>query len=396
MNVLTLNAGSSSIKYKAFKVENQQVQPLVFGLIEGIGEIEGQWHHNDTKGIKESIQSRFLNHEEAFTALATKLKQELDKYPIEGVGHRVVHGGNDYFLPTIVTPEVLEKIRELSQLAPIHNPINALGIQFAQQHFRDAVHIAVFDSGFHHSIPPHIHQYAINMDVAKNYQIRRYGFHGINHEYVARVAAAHLNKPLEKCNFINLHLGNGASACLVKQGQSFDTSMGMTPLAGLIMGTRCGDIDPAIPLYLQYQGMTTEEVDNLLNKQSGLKGIAQENDMRRLIERALADDKAAVLAIEMYVYSLQKIIGAYSSQISTLDALIFTGGVGENAALIREKVLASLKHLNFELDLEKNLDRSESSCRDISASGKPIFVIRGDEEALIAQKVEDIVVKLHT
>ncbi|KTC86740.1 acetate/propionate family kinase [Legionella brunensis] len=394
MNVLTLNAGSSSIKYKAFKVDNQQVEPLVFGLIEGIGEIESQWHHTNNKGIKESYKSSFHDHKEAFDALATKLKQDLSKYPIQGVGHRVVHGGEEYYLPTIITPEVLEKIRKLSQLAPIHNPINALGIQFAQQHFPHALHIAVFDSGFHHSIPPHIHQYAINMDVAEQYQIKRYGFHGINHEYVGRAAAAYLNKPFDKCNFITLHLGNGASGCLIKQGQSFDTTMGMTPLAGLIMGTRCGDIDPAIPLYLQYQGMSPKEVDNLLNKQSGLKGIAQENDMRRLIERALANDTMAKLALDMYVYSLQKTIGAYNSQIAQLDALIFTGGVGENAALIREKTLAPLKHLNFEIDMARNEKRSDEHCRDISANSKPILVIKGDEEALIAQKVENIVIKL--
>lgn len=394
MNVLTINAGSSSIKYKAFKVDNQQVQPLVFGLIEGIGEIEGQWHHTNNKGTKESSIESFPNHEAAFAALADKLKQDLSKYPIQGVGHRVVHGGDTYYLPTIVTPEVLEKIRELSQLAPIHNPVNALGIQFAQEHFPHALHIAVFDSGFHHSIPPHISQYAINADVAKTYQIKRYGFHGINHEYVGRAAATYLNKPFEKCNFINLHLGNGASACLIKQGKSYDTSMGMTPLAGLIMGTRCGDIDPAIPLYLQYQGMTTEQVDNLLNKESGLKGIANDNDMRRLVERAQADDNDAKLAIDMYVYSIQKIIGAYSSQLGQLDALIFTGGVGENAALIREKVLTSLEHLDFNLDLEKNQERSDITCRDISSSGKRILIVRGDEEALIAQKVDEVVINL--
>lgn len=394
MNVLTINAGSSSIKYKALKVDNQQISPLVFGLIEGIGEFKGQWHHTSNKGIKESQSQVFKTHEDAFNTLAVKLKEDLVKYPIQGVGHRVVHGGNEYYLPTIVTPEVLERISRLSQLAPIHNPVNALGIQFAQQHYRHALHVAVFDSGFHHSIPPHIHQYAINSEVSKKYQIKRYGFHGINHEYVALTAAAYLGKPLEQCNFITLHLGNGASACLIKQGKSFDTTMGMTPLAGLVMGTRCGDIDPAIPLYLQHQGMTVEEVDTLLNKQSGLKGIAQENDMRHLIERALGGDQSANLAIDMYVYSLQKIIGAYSSQIANLDALIFTGGIGENAALIREKVLLPLKHMKFELNLIANKKRTEASCQDIALQGKPILVIRGDEEALIAQKVEKMVLNL--
>lgn len=387
MNVLTLNAGSSSIKYKAYQIKNQQPTPLLSGLIEGIGESMGYWHHN--KETKEMDSHQFKDHEQAFAALATKLKQDLKEHPIQGVGHRVVHGGSLYFEPTIINQKVLDAIRKLAQLAPIHNPINALGIQFAQQYYPDALHVAIFDSGFHHSMPPHVHQYAINSEIANRYQIKRYGFHGINHEYVARHAASYLNKPLTNCNFITLHLGNGASACLIKQGLSFDTSMGMTPLAGLIMGTRCGDIDPAIILYLQQQGMTVEQVDTLLNKQSGLKGIAEENDMRRLVARALSGDQTAELAIDMYVYSIQKIIGAYGSQVAALDALIFTGGVGENASLIREKIISPLKHLGFEIKPEINQIRSENSCHNISANNKAILVIRGDEEALIAQKVEN-------
>ncbi|WP_019216852.1 acetate/propionate family kinase [Legionella tunisiensis] len=242
MYILTINAGSSSIKYKAFQVENQQATPLLSGLIEGIGETEGLWHHR--KDAKETIKKTFKAHAEAFNTLADKLNQELKDHPIEGVGHRVVHGGELHYEPTVITPEILKEIRALAHLAPIHNPINALGIHFAQKHFPQAQHIAVFDSGFHHTMPPHVHQYAINSEFANRYQIKRYGFHGINHEYVAIQAANYLQKPLVNCNFITLHLGNGASACLIKQGKSFDTSMGMTPLAGLVMGTRCGDIDP--------------------------------------------------------------------------------------------------------------------------------------------------------
>jgi acetate kinase len=394
MNVLTLNAGSSSIKYKVFKVANQQTQVLLSGLIEGIGENTNLWHHSNHKDPQSSLPYQFKNHEMAFTALADKLNGELKQYPIQGVGHRVVHGGNEYSESTLITPDVLETIRKLSKLAPLHNPINALGIQFAQEHFPHALHVAVFDSGFHHSLPAHVYQYAINTRVSKQHQIKRYGFHGINHEYVAYCAAAYLNKPLEKCNFISLHLGNGASACLIKEGKSVDTSMGMTPLAGLIMGTRCGDIDPAIPLYLQQQGLTAMEVDTLLNQQSGLKGIAGENDMRKLIQRVLANDSEAMLAIDMYVYALQKIIGAYLSQLSSLDALIFTGGVGENASLIREKVIGPLVHLDFELDHVANGERSSQACYPISKKGKRILVVRGDEETWIAQKVERIILTL--
>ncbi|ARG97618.1 acetate/propionate family kinase [Legionella micdadei] len=385
MNILTLNAGSSSIKYKAYQVDRQQLYPLLFGLIEGIGESEGAWHH--TKETKETEPHHFKTHEQAFAALAQRLKIDLAGHPIQGVGHRVVHGGKQYYEPTIINDKVLEEIRRLSKLAPIHNPINAEGIQFALQYYPEAVHVAIFDSGFHHTMPPHVRQYAIHTETATNYQIQRYGFHGINHEYVARQAASFLNKPFSSCNFITLHLGNGASACLIKNGESIDTSMGMTPLAGLIMGTRCGDIDPAIVLYLQQQGMSAAEVDSLLNKRSGLKGIAGENDMRKLVSRALAQDEDAKLAIDMYVYAIQKTIGAYYSQLSDLDALIFTGGVGENASLIREKIMSPLKHLGFELNLELNSADSHKSCRQISKSHSLVLVIRGDEEALIAQKV---------
>ncbi|KTD28790.1 acetate/propionate family kinase [Legionella maceachernii] len=385
MNILTLNAGSSSIKYKAYQVNNEQLSPLVSGLIEGIGESSGEWHH--TKETKSSENHHFKTHEQAFAALAHKLYQDLADHPIQGVGHRVVHGGKQYFEPTIITSEVLTEIRALAKLAPIHNPVNAEGIEFAMQYYPEAVHVAIFDSGFHHTMPSYVRQYAINSDIATRYQIQRYGFHGINHEYVAQQAAFFLNKPLSSCHFITLHLGNGASACLIKNGQSIDTSMGMTPLAGLIMGTRCGDIDPAIVLYLQHQGMSRAEVDTLLNKRSGLKGIADENDMRKLVSRALARDESAKLAIDMYVYAIQKMIGAYYSQLSKLDALIFTGGVGENASLIREKIITPLQHLGLELDVELNTTNTPESCRKISKSHSPILVIRGDEEALIAQKV---------
>ncbi|MBA3536427.1 MAG: acetate/propionate family kinase [Tatlockia sp.] len=385
MNILTLNAGSSSIKYKAYNIENQTLNPLVSGLIEGIGESETHWHHR--KESKETSHHHFLNHEQAFAALADKLKVDLKDFPIQGVGHRVVHGGNRYHQPTIISPVVLAEIRDLSKLAPIHNPINALGIQCAEQYFPKATHVAIFDNGFHHTMPAHVSHYAINAEVANQYQIRRYGFHGINHEYVANQAAEFLKKPLASCNFIILHLGNGASACLIKNGKSFDTSMGMTPLAGLVMGTRCGDIDPAIVLYLQEQGLTAGEVHKLLNQQSGLKGLAKENDMRKLITRALADDEAAKLALKIYIYAVQKIIGAYWSQVERLDALIFTGGVGENASLIREKIITPLKHMGFNLDEKLNLTSSDENCHSISKSGTTILVIRGDEEALMAEKV---------
>lgn len=386
MNILTINAGSSSIKYKVYQKVNAELIPLMAGLIEGIGESKGAWHHQ-YQDNKVTGPGQFDNHEAAFRALGETLKEELKDSPIQGIGHRVVHGGIDYYQPTIITAKVLEQIIALSVLAPIHNPINALGIEFAIEHFPKALQVAIFDTGFHHTMPAQASTYAIEATVAKQLQIKRYGFHGINHEYVAIQAAKHLNKPLSECNLISLHLGNGASSCLIKEGLSFDTSMGMTPLAGLVMGTRCGDIDPAIVLYLQQQGMSPEEVDILLNKQSGLKGIAKENDMRKLIQRASRADEKAILAIDIYVYAIQKSIAAFYGQLPRFDALIFTGGVGENASLIRENTITPLQHLGLEIDLEKNRLQSGEKCRNIAKLQRPILVIRGDEEAMIAEKV---------
>lgn len=384
MNILTINAGSSSIKYKLF----QQTNVLVSGLIEGIGEAVGQWQHQFHQ--KTTTVHHFHNHQQAFAALATRLKEELPQYRIDGVGHRVVHGGIDLFAPTIITDEVLATIEKLASLAPIHNPVNALGIIFAKEHYPEAVHVAIFDSGFHHTMPEYVRKYAIDKRIADHYHIRRYGFHGINHEYVSRQAAEYLHKPFAECNFISLHLGNGASACLVKQGKSFDTTMGMTPLAGLVMGTRCGDIDPAIVLYLFQQGMSAKDIDTLLNKQSGLKGIANDNDMRHVVSSCEAGDHDACLAITMFVYSIQKTIGAYLSQCEQLDALLFTGGIGENAILIRERIMSNLRHVNFHLDKAKNNNPADKTIWPIStAKGYPILVVRGDEELFMAQIVEE-------
>lgn len=381
MNILTINAGSSSIKYKLFQSKDHQLTPVINGLIENIGGKQGQWHHQED--IKKTVPHTFKNHQQAFEALADKLKDQ----EIKGVGHRVVHGGEIYYQPTLIDDKVLATIKSLSILAPIHNPINAEGIEFARRYFKNAYQVAVFDSGFHHSMPEAAYTYAIDHQTAKDFAIRRYGFHGINHEYVAHQAALHLGKPLEQCQLISLHLGNGASACLIKNGHSQDTSMGLTPLAGLIMGTRCGDIDPAIPLFLQEQGMSLKEVDELLNKKSGLMGIAGDNDMRHLCQRAENADKEAILAIAMYVYAVQKMIGSYFSQTPALDALIFTGGVGENAAIIRKQIIAPLQHLGLAIDQDKNTSSDFGHCENIASMDLPVLVIKGNEEIFIAEQV---------
>lgn len=386
MNILTINAGSSSIKYKAYSVKNEQFFLLFTGLIEGIGETNGgHWHHQEID--KTSISHEFVNHNQAFEILGLQLNKALTNYPLYGIGHRVVHGGNDFYQPTLINAQILLAIKNLANLAPIHNPINALGIEFGSQYFPKTPQVAIFDTGFHHTMPNYAHHYPINQVIADRYQIKRYGFHGINHEYVAQQAANFLHKPLTDCNFITLHLGNGASACLIENGQSVDTSMGMTPLAGLMMGTRCGDIDPAIVLYLIEQGLNPNEIDKLLNKQSGLLGIGHHNDMRDLLARADNQDEDALLAITMYVYIIQKTIGAYYTQLPSLDALIFTGGVGENAQKIRELIIKPLQHLGFVLDKDLNQQKTQDGIRAINKQGKQILIVRGDEELLMAQKV---------
>ena len=393
MQLLTINAGSSSIKYKVFMRTQQRNHLILGGLIEGIGEQNGQWHHQYHE--KETRSHTFLSHQAAFDELVRKLRQDLQNSTIEGVGHRVVHGGTQFFEPTLITTPVLKELKTLSPLAPLHNPVNIAGIEYAMQHFPNAEHIAVFDSGFHHTLPAFTREYAIDRKTAKQYGIQRYGFHGINHEYVATKAAEFLNKPLENCHFISLHLGNGASACLIKNGQSFDTSMGMTPLAGLIMGTRCGDIDPGILLHLLKQGLAPAEIDTLLNKNSGLKGLAKNNDMRAVLALCEEGDDNAFLAIDMYCYNVQKTIGAYLTQLHDLTALIFTGGIGENSEIIRHKILQSLTHLNFNINLSLNSQKNRDDCHLISDLGSPILVIRSDEEDWIAQKIALLINEKH-
>lgn len=371
MYILTLNAGSSSLKYKLFSCENEKLLPVTSGIYEGIGE----------------KNNHFENHEKAFDSLFELLKKEFPEVKVEGVGHRVVHGGSLFFEPTLITDEVLSELKKLDHLAPLHNPVNREGIILAKKGFKDALHVAIFDTGFHHTLPEKAAQYAISKEIAKQYEIRRYGFHGINHQHVAIASAAFLKKPLDTCSFISLHLGNGASACLIKNGKSVDTSMGMTPLAGLIMGTRSGDIDPSILLYLLKNGMTEAAIEKLLNKQSGLLGIGGDNDMRHLIERATAKDKNAILAIEMFVYSIQKIIGAYLSQTPHLDALIFTGGIGENATLIRNLVMKNLTHFGFHLDDALNEAKNKTTTFCLSKMGIPILMVKSDEEGQMAGAV---------
>jgi acetate kinase len=311
-----------------------------------------------------------------------------DEAGLAGIGHRVVHGGEDFTEPTLIDEEVLAVIRKNVPLAPLHNPANLIGIEVALEAVPGLPQVAVFDTAFHQSIPPRAFHYAIPHDLYTRHRVRRYGFHGTSHQYVAGQAAAFLKRPLEDLNLITLHLGNGASVAAVEKGRCVDTSMGMTPLEGLIMGTRCGDIDPAVHFYLLREtGKSPDELDGLLNKESGLRGICGTNDMREVLEKADQGDDRARLAVDMYCYRVKKYIGAYLAALGEIDALVFTAGIGERAAPIRELCCRGLSGLGITLDPEKNRTDSPPPF-EIQAdnSSTRVLVIATDEELQIAEQ----------
>ena len=299
-----------------------------------------------------------------------------------GIGHRVVHGGERFQKPTVISEEVVAAIRELVPLAPLHNPANLLGIEVLRESFPRVPQVAVFDTMFHQTLAPRAFHYALPYELYEKHRVRRYGFHGTSHAYVAREAARHLGRALEETNLITLHLGNGASAAAIRNGRSIDTSMGLTPLEGLVMGTRCGDLDPALHFYLLREtGMSPNELEGLLNSQSGLQGICGVGDMREILGREEQGDDRARLAVDLFCYRIKKYIGAYLAILGRVDAVVFTGGIGENAPVIREKVLSGLEHLGMVVDPVKNRGTagSISEIHPDGFAGKAL-VIKTDEE----------------
>ena len=398
MKVLVINSGSSSIKYQLFDMSDKTV--LARGLLEKIGEPESRLTHQTSGGQNNKAEiTRSLtveNHRAGFQLIGEVLTGSgalADSGELFGIGHRVVHGGEAFQEPALIDEKVIRTIRELIPLAPLHNPANLTGIEVALQFAPSVPQIAVFDTAFHQSMPPPAYRYALPHDLYRDHQVRRYGFHGTSHGYVAKQAARHLKRALESLNLITLHLGNGASVTAIAKGQSFDTSMGMTPLEGLIMGTRCGDLDPAIVFYLgRKTGLSSEEIETLLNKHSGLKGICGVNDMREIAQLADKGDAPTRLAIEMYCYRIRKYIGAYSAALGRVDTLVFTAGIGENAADIRLRSCAGLTGIGIEVDENKN-NRTAHGIRAIHSdkSSVDILVIPTDEELEIAeQTVEKI------
>ena len=393
MKVLVINSGSSSIKYEVFEASDLSI--LSSGLLERIGESESRHTHRaygPSGTVKETVRSgRVGNHQEGFDfILSMPADASAIKNPGEllGIGHRVVHGGEAFREPVLIDEKVMETIRELIPLAPLHNPANLLGIEAARQVFPGVPQVAVFDTAFHQSMPPHAFIYALPYSLYALHHVRRYGFHGTSHLWVAKKAAAHLEKPLTSLHLITLHLGNGASASAIRQGRSVDTSMGMTPLEGLVMGTRSGDLDPAVPFYLRrVTRMPEGDLEALLNKGSGLKGICGANDMREILQMANRGEPLAQLALELYCYRIKKYIGAYFAVLGRVDAVVFTGGIGENAAPIRRQCCQGLEGLGITVDDGKN----EKACEEvleIQQDGAPVKVlaVRTNEEREIAEQ----------
>ena len=359
MNALVINSGSSSIKVAVFR---------------------------DSTVVKRVTKEEVKNHQEAFLQIV----QEVDLSKLDFVAHRVVHGGSEFVSPTRMSVQNIDKLASLSFLAPLHNPYNVAGIEYFLSYHPKIVQIAVFDTAFHATIPPEAYRYALREEFLEKHHIRRYGFHGSSHAYLLQEAAKVLKKEVAKTSVISLHIGNGASACAIQNGRSIDTSMGMTPLEGLVMGSRCGDIDAGVVLYMQKElGLGVDEVDRVLNKESGLKGMCGTNDLKEITKRSDAKTKEALL---LYTRRIRKYIGAYMALLDDgCDGLVFSGGVGEHSSVVRAMVLDGLRHFGIEYDKEAN---SKNAITISTPRSKvAVFVIPTDEEIYIfntAKKMVDI------
>lgn len=392
MNIFVVNCGSSSIKYQLFKWPSPS--PICTGLVERIGLENSVITHKIFTEGQEKVIKRTLDlhdHEAGMQEVghlltAPEIGVIQDPSEIEAVGHRIVHGGESFSKPLVVTPEVKEEIKRLAALAPLHNLAHHVGITVSQKIFSKATHIVVFDTAFHQTMPPKAYRYAIPSKYYTENGIRVYGFHGTSHKYVSEKALGHLNKP--DARIITVHLGNGCSMAAVNAGKCVDTSMGLGPLDGLIMGTRCGNIDSSVVFYLVSQlGYDIGQVDTLFNKRSGMLGLTGFSDMRDILKAVEEGDENARLAYDMYIYRIRKYIGSYAAVLNGLDAIVFTAGVGENASEVREAVCKDMDFLGIYIDPEKNKVRS-ATIRDVSAanSAVKVLVIPTNEELEIARE----------
>jgi acetate kinase len=391
--VLVINAGSSSLKYSL--VDARTGESMAGGLVERIGESNGLLSHRGPDG-ENNREQRIESHEDALRAVLDAFASEgpsLDDTELAAIGHRVVHGGDRFADPVRVDDEVMKAVSELIPLAPLHNPANLEGMEVARRIFPDLPQVAVFDTAFHQTLPEHAYTYAVPASWKEDHKVRRYGFHGTSHAFVSAEAARLLGREPDDVNVIVLHLGNGCSATAVQGGRSVDTSMGMTPLEGLVMGTRSGDLDPALHAHLHREvGWSLEEIDTVLNRESGLKGMAGENDFRELMRLVDEGDQPAVLAFDVYCYRIRKYVGAYYAALGRVDAVVFTAGVGQHAPRMRERVLGGLDAMGIRLDEQRN--RAESGgARVVSADDSPVavMVVPTNEEWEIARQSLSVV-----
>ncbi len=401
MKVLVINCGSSSLKYQLIDMDGEKV--LCKGLCERIGQESSMITH-EANGEKKTYPAIFPTHTEAFRELVKKMttgegKVIDDVSEVSAIGHRVVHGGEKFQASCLITPEVIETLRELSPLAPLHNPAGILGIEAAKKVFGDIPNVGVFDTAFHSTMPPKAYMYAIPYEYYTEYGVRRYGFHGTSHKYVSRRAAEYLEEPLSNLKLITCHLGNGSSIAAVDEGKVIDTSMGMTPLAGLMMGTRCGDLDPSVVNYLKYTlNITGHQLDEILNKKSGLLGISGVSSDKRDVEKAAHEgNKRAQLACAMLNYQIKKTIGSYIAAMGGVDAIVFTGGIGEHDEDSRAEVCHHMDWLGIRIDTDKNngVRAQHKDVVEITAWGAKVrtLVIETNEELMIARDTKEVLEK---
>jgi acetate kinase len=397
MDILAINCGSSSLKYQLFDWDKKEV--IAKGLVERVG-IGGSFIVHEVPG-REKYKKEFdcPNHTVAIDQVTkTLLDPEVgvlkDIKQISAVGHRVVHGGEKFTCSVRIDESVLNAVKAVAHLAPLHNPPNIAGIEAAQAVLPDVPHIAIFDTAFHQTMPEEAYIYPLPYEWYEKHGVRRYGFHGTSHLYVSKRAAVLLGKPAKECNIITMHIGNGVSHTAIKNGVSVDTSMGLTPLEGAVMGTRCGDIDPAIPAFvMQQENLSVKDIDNALNKKSGLLGITKRfQDRRDVIASANQGDHLCQLAVRIEAYRLKKYIGSYMAVLGRLDAVVFTAGVGERGAEIRELTLENLEHMGIVLDKERNAAAVKGKEALITTDASPVkvFVIPTDEELVFTEDVSAI------
>lgn len=389
MIVLVVNSGSSSLKYRVYDMTDERC--LAWGLVDRIGARESVLSQNRFDGHQMKLGGEILDHRQAIEYVLALLQSPNhgvihDKSMIGAIGHRVVHGGEKFTHSVVVDDQVLQGINECIELAPLHNPANIKGIVACRAMLPGIPQVAVFDTSFHHQMPDYTYLYALPYVLYKRYGIRRYGFHGTSHRYVALRAADMMGKPLEELRLITCHLGNGCSMAAIKYGISIDTSMGFTPVEGLVMGTRCGDVDVAAILHIMSrEDLGIGEANSLINKHSGLLGISGiSNDMREIQQEALKGNERALLALKVFCYRIKKYIGAYAAAMGGLDGIVFTGGIGENSHLVREMSVEGLEFLGIKIDKERNVS-SEKGERFIERGSVPLMVIPTNEELMIAR-----------